>query len=535
MAARREGRVVERQWQSGRGYALRFWAYGERQYLTLGLESEGWTPKRADEELQNVLADVRRGIWIPPQTKKRRRDGAGTEEAGEAPLFGPFAGELVASREGQVSENTHDYEEWGLSHLLPYFADWPLPEIDAEAVDAYREFKVKESAARRRAIERRKPLRDGRGQVLRPLAPSSINKTIDILQSIFAVALEYKKVTENAAVGRRRRLEVEQRRPVHLDTAAQIEALLDAAAELDRDPRYHCTEREAILATLLLAGPRAHELGFMLERDIDLANGRIDVGRSKTQAGLREITMLALLRDILAPHKARPSSAGPNGFAFPTATGGRRDKGNLRCRVLAAVFTRADRLLEERGQVPLPKGLTAHKLRHSFASILIACGEDPASVMAQLGHTDPKFTLKVYTHRMRRDPAERARLKALVMEGRRASPKPPRTPARLGTAAYEPAILRALAQRGGSAPRRTVLSALAGELGERLAEPDREILPCGQPRWKSQADIARRHLARRGLLQAGSRPGVWELSEAGARELARRERSTGAREEAVAR
>lgn len=34
--------------------------------------------------------------------------------------------------------------------------------------------------------------------------------------------------------------------------------------------------------------------------------------------------------------------------------------------------------------------------------------------MAQLGHTDPKFTLRVYTHVMRRSPEERARLKRLV-------------------------------------------------------------------------------------------------------------------------
>jgi hypothetical protein len=34
--------------------------------------------------------------------------------------------------------------------------------------------------------------------------------------------------------------------------------------------------------------------------------------------------------------------------------------------------------------------------------------------MAQLGHTDPKFTLRIYTHLMHRDPAERQRLKALV-------------------------------------------------------------------------------------------------------------------------
>jgi integrase len=34
--------------------------------------------------------------------------------------------------------------------------------------------------------------------------------------------------------------------------------------------------------------------------------------------------------------------------------------------------------------------------------------------MAALGHTDPKFTLRVYTHLMRRDADERQRLAALV-------------------------------------------------------------------------------------------------------------------------
>jgi hypothetical protein len=35
-------------------------------------------------------------------------------------------------------------------------------------------------------------------------------------------------------------------------------------------------------------------------------------------------------------------------------------------------------------------------------------------VMGQLGHTDPAFTLRVYTHMMRRDAGEREALKALV-------------------------------------------------------------------------------------------------------------------------
>ncbi len=78
MARRSEGQVVERHWKSGRGYALRFRAYGERQYLTLGLETEGWNRKRAEEELANVMADVRRGLWTPP-TRRRRPRSAGSE------------------------------------------------------------------------------------------------------------------------------------------------------------------------------------------------------------------------------------------------------------------------------------------------------------------------------------------------------------------------------------------------------------------------------------------------------------------------
>jgi hypothetical protein len=81
--------------------------------------------------------------------------------------------------------------------------------------------------------------------------------------------------------------------------------------------------------------------------------------------------------------------------------------------VLKPALTRADELLAERGQHPLPHGVTPHKLRHTFASILIALGRDPKYVMEQLGHTDPKFTLRIYAHVMRFSEDERARVKAL--------------------------------------------------------------------------------------------------------------------------
>lgn len=178
-------------------------------------------------------------------------------------------------------------------------------------------------------------------------------------------------------------------------------------------------------ATLTLAGLRAHELCNLTWQDTDLVNGRIQVASSKTQAGIREVSIGVLLRDILVAYKDRSMSIGSAGLVFPTAHGGKRDKNNLRSRMLLPALERADELLAERGKDPLPKGVSPHKLRHTFASALVASGEDPASVMAQLGHTDPKFTLKVYTHMMRRSPGERERLTALVKGDYRVGPSAP--------------------------------------------------------------------------------------------------------------
>lgn len=41
-----------------------------------------------------------------------------------------------------------------------------------------------------------------------------------------------------------------------------------------------------------------------------------------------------------------------------------------------------------------------HALRHFYASLLLACGENIKTLSLYLGHGDPGFTLRVYTHLM---------------------------------------------------------------------------------------------------------------------------------------
>ncbi len=296
------------------------------------------------------------------------------------PTFHEFASEWIAGKRSELRPRTAENYEWQLvHHLLPFFAKHRLSQITVQEVDRYRQRKVAE----------------GR------LSVTSINKTATRLAQILEMAVEYELIERNAAQGRRRKLKATRPRPVHLDSAEQIVALLDAATDLDVGSRARTRGRRAFVAVLVFGGLRIGEACNLKWRDVDLANGRLRVGESKTDAGVREVDSLPALRDELAAHKASSPTVSSADLVFPTARGTARDKDNARERVLRPVIKRADELLEERGHHPLPAGVTAHKLRHTFTSILFALGKDPAYVMGQLGHTDAAFTLRVYAHAMR--------------------------------------------------------------------------------------------------------------------------------------
>jgi integrase len=390
----------------------------------------------AQRELAVVLRDVDLGTWRPPQP-----DPAPSKDVD--PTFHEFASDWFETKRLEIEKNTaHSYGNDLTNHLLPFFKDHHLSQITVAEVDRYRQTKVREAAEITAAAESGTPImfsyvdRVGRGYRRRaqPLSARSINRHIDLLAQVLAVAVDHGQIPSNPAVGKRRRLKVSKQRPINLDSAEQIAILLEAAGDLDRGdnvievqdrrgrawtqrPAIQTTGRRAAFATLLLAGGRASATGAMLWRDVDLANGRFEVGRDKTDAGMREVDMLPLLREILTEHKAASERTGPDDPVFLTSTRTARSRHNLRQDVVEPVVNRANRLVEERGLQPLPLGITPHKLRHTFASILVAIGKDPTYVMQQLGHTDPAFTLRVYSHMMRRSEEEREALKALV-EGR---------------------------------------------------------------------------------------------------------------------
>jgi integrase len=230
------------------------------------------------------------------------------------------------------------------------------------------------------------------------------------------VAVERELIARNPARGKRRRLKERKPQRTWLDRVEQITALLDAAAELDAEARVdrQALCRRSLLATLTFAGLRISEALDLRWRDVDLAAGRLRVGESKTDAGVRSVDLVPILREELSIHKARTKFADMGDYVFPTERGRRQDRNNARRRAFALSVERANRNLADVGRNPLPEGLTPHSLRRTFISVQLALGEDVPYVMRQVGHSDPKVTLSIYAQVMFRGEGEAERLKALV-------------------------------------------------------------------------------------------------------------------------
>jgi integrase len=387
MARQATGEVLVRDRRGGRTFALRFYAYGKRRYLTLGRADEGWSRERAEEELSNVLADVRRGIWRPR---------AAAAAAAPEPSFHEFASTWIdgLEHEGLAESTLAGYRRELSNHLLPFFAEHQLPDITISEVDRYRQEKVREGV----------------------LSASSINETIGRLAQILEVAVERELIDRNPARGRRRRLKQRAPQRTWLDRAEQIEALLWAAGQLDSEARVdrRATPRQVLLMTLTLAGPRIGEALSLRWRDVDLPAGRLSIRDSKTDAGIRQVDLVPALREALSVHKAQTRFGASGDFVFPTDKGRRANPSNIRNRILARAIERADDRLAELGAAPLPDGLTPHSLRRTFISLLLAAGAEVPYVMRQVGHADPKVTRSIYAQVMFRGEGERERLQALV-------------------------------------------------------------------------------------------------------------------------
>jgi integrase len=385
--ARGEIRVHERV-DGRRTYSLRFRVAGRRQCLTLGTEADGWNQRRAERKLEDVLAAVRAGVWQPP---------APAEHDDEQEMsFHEFASRWWAVRKAEgLRPKTHEDYEWQLGkHLLPFFAEYRVTDIDRSLVERYREAKLIEREQVKAAAAAGHPMRDKRHQRRKPLSNGSINKTLVTLSQILETAVNRGLLTSNPASAKRLRLRTSKPTRRFLE-ADELRDLLAAAGQIDRTSLRYRIGRRPMIAVMGKSGLRVTEMCQLRWRDVDVHHQRLVVREAKTDAGVREVDLsLDVMEELMAWRASRPSSTGDD-FVFATDSGRRRNKDNVRERVLRRVVKRTNEVRAQRDLLPLP-AVTPHALRRTYISLLIEAGAPLPYVMRQVGHEDSRTTLEVY-------------------------------------------------------------------------------------------------------------------------------------------
>jgi integrase len=414
MARRPSGQLYRNRTKDGWTYGVRFRWNGKRRYRTIGHSQDGWTKKKAEVEIERLMAALWAGAWEPEADRRDPEPEPDPEPTFEEFVMGRKGSEDEGWFERRCADGGRDGR--GLSpsgeadlaracdHLRLWFGPMRLSEITVEEVERF-------------AHAKRTRPRGGRGPASnRPLSPTSVRRFVRVLRAILAETVRWGRIPRNPADGVK--VKAPAYRGTFLDKAEQLQVLLEAAGEIDGERRLRRGHGRALLATLALAGLRIDEALSLRWRDVDLAAGTLRVLRSKTYAGEREVDLLPLLRDELTELKAR-RSPDRAALVFGTSRGGKESASNVRSRLLRPAAERASAALEERGRDGLPK-LTPHSLRRTFATFLVAAGDehgrpvDPLYLADQLGHEDPTLSLKVYAQVVRRKDGEPERIRALV-------------------------------------------------------------------------------------------------------------------------
>lgn len=442
----------------------------------------GWDHGRARAELRNIGELIRVGLWsppTPPTRRRRRRDRSNPTFAVYAQkwLKAKISGEL-GPKAGIATRTAELYESQLRIHLVPFFGPRLLRDIDREICQSFKAEKMREARELATAIAAGADLRDHRGQRMKPLAPTSIKKLIDLLAMVLGNAVEDGLIPANPARGRRMRIEVPRpRRPfLELDELAD---LLDAAAELDQtvqvpyasDPdgttrsvvreklsmgmrpsviaaelelskstvSWHMSRMPAsappvyrahlvVCELLARTGLRVGEMRALRIADVllDATTGaHLRVTDSKTEAGVRDVQLSPRLVAVLSEHLYRLRASGlphtGSAFLLPNSKGGKITARRVRV-VLAAAIARANELRARRARPALPL-LTPHGLRRTYVSIALLANQfDVKWVMGQVGHSDSRMTMEVYaqlSHRIRREHG--MNLDRLILRARRQS------------------------------------------------------------------------------------------------------------------
>lgn len=244
----------------------------------------------------------------------------------------------------------------------------------------------------------------GKGHV----SPRTVGYARSVLRSALTQAVRWGVVQRNVATL------VDPPRVVRPEIRPLDEAQARSLLKVAGGHRLH-----ALFAVAVALGLRQGEALGLQWSDVDYETQTIHVRRAlqrigpgwqlvepKSTRSRRSIAMPGVVTDALRAHKVRQledrlvagSEWQEHGFVFTSRTGTPLEGRNV-SRVLATLLKEAS----------LPS-IRFHDLRHTAATLLLAMGVDPRTIMETLGHSQISLTLNTYSHvlpAMQREAAKR--------------------------------------------------------------------------------------------------------------------------------
>jgi integrase len=255
-----------------------------------------------------------------------------------------------------------DYEGYLRLHLIPFFGERPLEQIDLALLEAFVRTKQEQGCA-----------------------PKSIVLYLGLLHGIFDHALRRGWCSRNP-VSLLEKPRVPRNADIRYLTLPEVEAVLNAAPEtaLGRLDRL-------VFLTAVMTGMRRGEVVALRWQDIDWESRLIRVRRNfsrgefgtpKTRRSSRAVPLAERLTSELKTHFDNSTKHQALDLVFPHPTSGQvLDPSKLRRRFISCV--------REAGVRPV----RFHDLRHTFGTQMAATGAPLRAVQEWLGHSDYHTTL----------------------------------------------------------------------------------------------------------------------------------------------
>lgn len=339
---------------------------GRQRWATIGRHGSPWTPDTARDEARRLLAEVVAG-QDPSGLKQAAQAAPTVADLCDQYWTAAEAGRLLTRRRLPKTAATLTSDKGRIErHIRPLLGTLKVAAVTRADVEKFMHAVAEGETAGRTRTEKVRGLANVRG------GQGAATRTVGLLGAMFTFAVRQGMRSDNPVHGVLRFADGRRERRLSADEYKALGKALDAAESASVWPSAISAAR-----FLLLTGWRMGEALSLKRAEIDLERRTAILSDTKTGRSLRPLSQAAC--DVLRDQR----SAGE--LVFPPSRGDG----------LMTGFPKLFRKIAELGKIP--KDVTPHVLRHSFASLASDLGYSEPTIAALIGHKGHSVTSR-YTH-----------------------------------------------------------------------------------------------------------------------------------------